>query len=128
QSTPTTAAMLQETHTIPILFVQVSDPVGQGFVTSMARPGGNVTGFTNFEPALAGKWRELLKEIAPPVVQAAFLFHPRTVPYAEIYVNPFKTAAPSFGMEAVAATGHHNAELQSVVGAHATTVKGGVTV
>jgi len=68
QSTPTTAAMLQETHTIPILFVQVSDPVGQGFVASMARPGGNVTGFTNFEPALAGKWLELLKEIAPRVV------------------------------------------------------------
>jgi hypothetical protein len=65
QSTPTTIAVLQQTRTIPVLFVQVTDPVGQGIVTSLARPGGNVTGFTNFEPALAGKSLELLKEIAP---------------------------------------------------------------
>ena len=128
QSTPTTAAMLQETHTIPILFVQVSDPVGQGFVASMARPGGNVTGFTNFEPALAGKWLELLKEIAPRVVRAAFLFHPETAPFAGIYVDPFKTAAPSFGVEAIAAPVHDTSELKSVVAAHARALNGGLIV
>src|SRR5499426_903053 len=64
-STPATAALLHETHSIPIVFVGVSDPLGSGFVASIARPGGNVTGFTNFEPSLTGKWIELLKEVAP---------------------------------------------------------------
>src|SRR6478609_6236969 len=90
QSTPTTIAVLQQTRTIPVLFVQVTDPVGQGIVTSLARPGGNVTGFTNFEPALAGKWLELLKEIAPHVARVAFLFNPETAPFAESYLNPFR--------------------------------------
>ena len=65
QNTPTTAALVQQTRTIPIIFTAVSDPVGSGFVASFNRPGGNVTGFTNAEPTIAGKWLELLKEIAP---------------------------------------------------------------
>jgi hypothetical protein len=75
-ATPLTATLLQETRTIPILFVNVSDPVGSGFVASLARPGGNVTGFVNLEPTMAGKWLELLKEIAPRVDRVAFLFNP----------------------------------------------------
>ena len=67
QNTPTTAALLQQTRTIPIIFAIVADPVGSGFVASLARPGGNVTGFTNIEASMAGKWLELLKEIAPRV-------------------------------------------------------------
>jgi putative ABC transport system substrate-binding protein len=78
QSTPTTSALLQQTRTIPIVFALVADPVGGGFVASFARPGGNVTGFTNFEPTIAGKWLELLKEVAPRVTRVAFLFHPAT--------------------------------------------------
>src|SRR6266516_2830946 len=74
-STPTTAAMLQQTRIIPIIFAIVADPVGSGFVASLPRPGGNVTGFINFEPTMAGKWVELLKEIAPRVNRAAFLFN-----------------------------------------------------
>ncbi len=66
-NTPTTAALLQGTRTIPIVFASVSDPVGSGFVASFPRPGGNVTGFTNIEPTIAGKSLELLKEIAPGV-------------------------------------------------------------
>ena len=69
-STPTTAALLQETRTIPIIFANASDPVGSGFIASLARPGGNVTGFTNLEGSMAGKWLELLKEIAPRVNRA----------------------------------------------------------
>ena len=67
QSTPITAALLQQTRTIPIVFVQVTDPVDSGFATSIPRPGGNVTGFITMEGSIAGKWLELLKEIAPRV-------------------------------------------------------------
>src|SRR5262249_50395311 len=76
--TPTTAALLQQTRTIPIVFVIVADPIGSGFVASLARPGGKVTGFIFTEPTIASKWLELLKEIAPSVNRAAFLFNPAT--------------------------------------------------
>jgi ABC-type uncharacterized transport system substrate-binding protein len=79
-STPTTAALLQQTRTIPIVFAVVSDPIGSGFVASFPRPGGNATGLTNIEPTMAGKWLELLREIAPRVNRAAILFNPATVP------------------------------------------------
>jgi putative tryptophan/tyrosine transport system substrate-binding protein len=75
-STPATAALLQETRAIPLVFVGVSDPVGSGFVASIARPGGNSTGFTNFEPSLTGKWLELLKEIAPESVARSLAVKP----------------------------------------------------
>jgi putative tryptophan/tyrosine transport system substrate-binding protein len=102
-STPSTAALLQQTRTIPIIFAIVSDPIGSGFVSSLARPGGNVTGFTNLEPTMAGKWLELLKEIAPRVARAAFLFNPAAAPYAEYYLKPFKAAAASIGVEPIIA-------------------------
>ena len=82
-TTPTTAALLQQTRTIPIIFANIADPVGSGFVASFPRPGGNVTGFVLFEPTMAGKWLELLKEIAPHVNRVAFLFNPATAPYAQ---------------------------------------------
>jgi putative ABC transport system substrate-binding protein len=119
QNTPTTAALLQQTRTIPIIFAYVTDPVGSGFVASFSRPGGNVTGFNVSEPTLAGKWVELLKEIAPRVVRVAMLFNPATAPYAEYWLNPFKAAAASFGVEAIAATVHDTSELESVVAAQA---------
>jgi putative ABC transport system substrate-binding protein len=101
QSTATTATLLQQTRTIPIIFANVADPVGSGFVATWARPGGNVTGFINFEPTMAGKWLELLKEIAPRISRVALLFNPATAPFVtEIYLNPFKAAAVSFGVEA----------------------------
>ena len=84
-NTPTTAALLQQTRTIPIIFAIVADPVGSGFVASFPRPGGNVTGFTIIEPTMAGKWLELLKEIAPRVTRVAFLFNPATAPYCRIF-------------------------------------------
>ena len=100
--TPTTAALLQQTRTVPIVFATVSDPVGSGFVASFPQPGGNVTGFTSIDPSMPTKWLQLLKEIAPRVVRVAVLFNPATAPYARFFVDPLKTAAPSVGMEAAA--------------------------
>ena len=114
QSTPTTAALLQQTRTIPIIFANITDPVASGFVASFPRPGGNVTGFVLFEPTMAGKWLDLLKEIAPRVNRVAFLFNPATATYFEYYMNSFKAAAASFDVEAIAAPVHDRSELESV--------------
>jgi putative ABC transport system substrate-binding protein len=73
---PAVASLMQVTHTIPIVFTRVSDPVGSGFVSNLAHPGGNITGFHSFEPAIAGKWLEVLKELAPGVRRAAVVHHP----------------------------------------------------
>jgi len=127
-NTPTTAALLQQTRTIPIIFAFVADPVGSGLVASFPRPGGNVTGFIPFEPSLAGKWLELLKEIAPRVNRVAFLFNPATARYAEYFMNPFKAAAASFAVEAIAAPVRDTSELESVVAAQAREPNGGLIV
>jgi putative ABC transport system substrate-binding protein len=87
QTTPTTAALLQQTRSIPIVFALVSDPVGSGFVASYRRPGGNVTGFDVSESTQAGKWVELLKEIAPRVARVAMLFNPESATYAEFWLT-----------------------------------------
>jgi putative tryptophan/tyrosine transport system substrate-binding protein len=84
QVTPTTEALLQQTRTIPIVFAMVADPVGSGFVASVSRPGGHVTGFVTLEGSLAGKWLELLKEIAPRVARVALLFNPATATFVEL--------------------------------------------
>ena len=118
-TTPITAALLQQTRTIPIVFPALSDPVGSGFVASFPRPGGNVTGFNVSEPTIAGKLLELLKEIAPRVARVAMLFNPATATYAEYYLAPFKAAAASFGVEAIAAPVHDTSELETVVAAQA---------
>jgi putative ABC transport system substrate-binding protein len=118
-NTPTTAALLRHTRTIPIVFATVSDPVGSGFVASIARPGGHVTGFTNIEPSMAGKWLELLKQIAPRVTRVAFLFNPATAPYADRFLDPFKAAAASFGLEAIAAPVRDPSELEAALAVHA---------
>ena len=128
QSTPTTAALMQQTRTVPIIFVNVVDPIGSGFVASFPRPGGNVTGFILMEPTMAGKWLELLKEIAPRVNRVAFLFNPATAPYAEYYLNPFKAAAVSFAVEAIVAPVRDMSELESVVTALGREPNGGLIV
>ena len=126
QGTPTTAALLQHTRTIPIVFANVSDPVGSGLVASFPRPGGNVTGFINMEPTMAGKWLELLKEIAPRVNRVAFLFNPATAPYAEYYLNSFKAAAPSFAVQAIVAPVRDASKLEPAIAAQARTPNGGL--
>jgi putative tryptophan/tyrosine transport system substrate-binding protein len=127
-NTPTTAALLQQTRTIPVVFAVVSDPVGSGFVASFPRPGGNVTGFTNIEPTAIGKWLELLKEIAPRVARVALLFNPATAPFAEYYLSPFKAAAASLALEANAAPVRDTLELESAIAVHARAPNGGLVV
>ena len=118
-STPTTAALLQQTRTIPIIFATATDPIGSGFVASLNRPDGNVTGFVLFESTMASKWLELLKEISPRINRVVFIFNPTTAPYAEKYVNSFKGAAASFAAQAIVVPVQDKSELESVVAAHA---------
>jgi putative ABC transport system substrate-binding protein len=120
--------LLEQTRTIPIVFVVVSDPVGSGFVASFSRPGGNVTGLTNIEPTMAGKWLELLKEIAPSVARVALLFNPATAPYAQDYLGPFKAAAASLALEGMGAPVRDTSELESAIAAQAQAPNGGLVV
>ena len=117
-STPASIALLRETRTIPIVFVGVSDPVGSGLVASIARPGGNATGFTNFEPSLTGKWLELLKEIAPGTVRVAVIFNPKMAPAGgAFFLGPFEQAARSFAIEPIAAPVADDAQIESTLAA-----------
>ena len=124
-TTPTTTALLQQTRTVPIVFAIVADPIGRGFVASFARPGGNVTGFIFTEPTMAGKWLELLKQIAPRIARVAMLFNPVSAPYADYWLNPFKAAAPSLAVEAIAAPVRDASELEPVIAAQARQPNGG---
>jgi putative ABC transport system substrate-binding protein len=128
QNTPTTLALLQLTTTIPIIFANVADPVGSGLVASLPQPGGNVTGFINIEGSMSGKWLELLREMVPHVNRVVFLFNPATAPYFDYYLKPFKDAAQSFAVEAIAASVHDRAELESVISAHAQQPNSGLIV
>lgn len=125
-STPNTAALLQETRTIPIIFAQVADPVASGLVASFPRPGGNATGFIVMEGSMGGKWLELLKEIAPHVNRVAFLFNPATAPFAGLFLKPFKAAAASLQVEAIEAGVHNTAELESAIEGQAREPNGGL--
>jgi putative tryptophan/tyrosine transport system substrate-binding protein len=127
-STPNTAALLERTRTIPVVFAQLSDPVGSGFVASLPRPGGNATGFTVVEGSMAGKWVELLKEVAPRVTRVAILFNPTTAPFAEIYLDPFKAAGSSLGLQVSAGRVQDGASLEAVIGAQGQESTGGIIV
>jgi putative ABC transport system substrate-binding protein len=127
-STPATAAMLQATRTIPVIFVLVADPGGRGFVASLPRPGGNATGFTPIVGSLGGRWAELLKEIAPRITRATLLFNPASATYVDSYLNPFKAAAASFGMEAIVAPVDDMHELESRIAIQAREPNGGLVV
>lgn len=117
QNTPTTTAVLNNTRSIPIIFFQASDPVGSRLVASLPRPGGNVTGFIDIEASLAGKWVELLKEVAPRVGKAAILFNPATATYADYYLDRFKAAAQALGIEPMEARVRDRSEIASLIAA-----------
>ena len=115
-TTPVTAALQRETRTVPIVFVVVSDPVGEGFVAGLSHPGGNITGFVHTEGEFAGKLLELLTEIAPTVKRVAIMFNPDTAPgRGSSYLPSFETAARSFRLEAIAAPVRNDAEIQAIV-------------
>jgi ABC-type uncharacterized transport system substrate-binding protein len=123
--TASMAPLLQATRTVPIVFVNVADPVGAGFVDSLARPGGNVTGFLQFEYSLSGKWVELLKEIAPRVTRVAVLRDP-TVTSGIGQFAVVQSVAPSAGMEVVPINVRDPAEIERRFGAFANSANGGV--
>src|SRR5262249_32656200 len=127
-STPATAAMKQRTSTIPIIFVLVADPVGSGFVTSLSRPGGNVTGFTPIVGSLGGKWVELLKEVAPRVTKVTLMFNPPTATFVDGYLNPFKAAAAARGMEALVAPVHDMPDVEHLLATQARELNSGLVV
>ena len=105
----------QETRTVPIVFTGVSEPVAQGFVASLARPGGNTTGFTNLEPSVGGKWVELLKEIAPDVTRVAAVFNPRSTSTAAQFVRSAEGAGARLGLETLEAHVHEFADINGVL-------------
>ena len=114
-TTPVTAALQRETRTIPIVFAVVSDPVGSGFVETLARPGGNITGFINLESTLIEKWLQLLKEIAPRVTRVAVMFNPQTAPYVEYYLRPLRAAAPKLGVQTFTAAVRSESDIEEAV-------------
>src|SRR5262245_23105519 len=100
-TTPVTAALQRESRTIPIVFAAVSDPIGSGFVASLPRPGGNITGVMNYEASVIGKWLAMLKEMVPSLVRAAFVANPKTATFYNYYLQAAEAAAPSVGVELV---------------------------
>jgi putative tryptophan/tyrosine transport system substrate-binding protein len=100
-SRPVTAALQKETHTIPIVFTYVVDPIGAGFIASLARPGGNITGIMAYEQDMVGKWLAMLKEIAPQTARVAILGNPKTAAYYDYLLHGAEAAAPSLGIEVI---------------------------
>jgi putative ABC transport system substrate-binding protein len=113
--TPSLVATRQATSTIPIVFVSVADPVGQGFVPSLARPGGNVTGFSAEEAGMGGKWLELLKELAPHVMRIAVIYNPETAPYGPMFFPAMQAAAPRMTVALSMSPVHTAADVDQVI-------------
>jgi putative ABC transport system substrate-binding protein len=126
--TPITAALKRATGTIPIVFSVVNDPVGQGFVASLGRPGGNITGFTFIDFPLIGKWVELLKEIAPSVRRMTFMFNPDTTPFYPAFLREFGAVPASLAVELSASPVHDEAEIETTITAFAREPTSGLIV
>jgi ABC-type uncharacterized transport system substrate-binding protein len=114
-STPVVAALKQATTGIPIIFVAVNDPVGQGFVANLAHPRGNITGFTFISFEMVGKWLDQLKEIAPDVVRAGLMFNPDIAPYFHVYLRELSASRTNVAVEITAAPVHDPAEIEATI-------------
>jgi ABC-type uncharacterized transport system substrate-binding protein len=116
QSTPVSNALMRATRTIPIVFVAVSDPIGSGFVASMARPGGNITGFTVLHASIAGKYLAILKEMVPQLVRVAIMYNPNSVPAGgKFFSRPFHEAATKLKVRPITAEVHDKSEIENAV-------------
>jgi putative tryptophan/tyrosine transport system substrate-binding protein len=115
RGTPETIALARETRTIPIVFAAASDPIGNGFVASLTHPGGNISGFTNVESTVGGKWVGLLREIAPRTTHVAVLFNPATAPPVQFYMPSIQAAAASFAIRASTAPVHTTDGIEGVI-------------
>jgi len=127
-ASPAVAALRQQTRSIPIVFVLVTDPVGLGFVQSLARPGGNITGFSSYDAPVMGKWLQLLKEVAPRVIRVAVIFNPAAAPFAPFFNGAIEAAAPSLGMTVTLAPVHDDAAIEEAVAAQAREAGGGLVL
>ena len=123
---PAVVALRQQTHTIPIVFVLVSDPAGEGFVQTLARPGGNITGFSTSDAPLMGKWLQLLKEMAPGVTRVAVIFNPDTAPFAPLFNRAIEAAGPTIGMKVTLAPVHDDRAIEDACAAEAREPGGGL--
>jgi putative tryptophan/tyrosine transport system substrate-binding protein len=127
-SSKSVETLRRHTSAIPIVFTTVADPVGQGFVASLAHPGGNITGFSNFDAPLAGKWLQMLTDISPPVAHAAVLFNPVTAPYAGLMMRAIEASAPSLRVAVRAAPCHDDTEIEAAVAGIAREERGGLLI
>jgi putative ABC transport system substrate-binding protein len=125
QSTPVAAALQRETRAIPIVFVEVSDPIGSGFITSLAHPGGNLTGIIQYEPGIAGKWLAMLKEIAPNLMRVALLANPKGTAYGYFLRNA-AAAASSLGIEIISSPVDNVADIERLISSLARQDNGGL--
>lgn len=108
-------ALQRQTTTTPIVFTLVTEPVGQGFVASLAHPGGNITGFSGFDTTMVTKWLGMLTQITPPVARVAVLYNPTTTPYAGVMLRTIEEAAPSLGATVQDARVHDDAEMEAIM-------------
>ena len=127
-STPVTAALQRESRTIPIVFAIVADPIGSGFVASLPRPGGNITGVMLYEASVTGKWLAMLKEIAPNLVRAAFVANPKTATFYDYYLQAAEAAAPSVGIEPVPTLVENATDIERAIGSFASAPNGGLVL
>jgi putative tryptophan/tyrosine transport system substrate-binding protein len=125
-STTNLTVIQQATNTVPVVFVMVSDPVAQGFVASVAKPGGNLTGFSMYEYAIGGKWMDLLKAAAPGLARVAVMFNPETSPQSKFFMRSIEAAAPSLGLQAIALPVRATADVEPAVERFAREPNGGL--
>ena len=121
-------ALQRVNHAIPMVFTSVSDPVEQGFVQSLARPGGNITGFTAFEFSIGARWLDLLNQLVPGLTRVFVMFNPETSLQSTFFMRSIEAAAPAFGMQAMAAPVHEPADIQPVIESLARASNGGLII
>jgi putative ABC transport system substrate-binding protein len=126
--TATLIPLHKATTTIPIVFSSVSDPVGQGFVASVSHPGGNLTGFSNFDPDIGGRWLQVLKDVAPAVTHVTVMFNPRTSPYNALWMQAIERAAPGFQVSVSQASVQSDEDIRNAITALGTKPGGGLLV
>jgi ABC-type uncharacterized transport system substrate-binding protein len=114
-STPSAKGLLKQTRSIPIVFLTVTDPLGQGLVASLSHPGGNITGFSVFEFSLGSKWLETLKQISPGIRRVTAIYNPETAPYYGLYLQSINAAVPALAVESIAAEVHSEADIENVI-------------
>jgi putative ABC transport system substrate-binding protein len=127
-TTTAAIALKRETTGIPVVFVNVVDPIGSGLVASLARPSGNFTGFIHFEPSMASKWLEMLKQVAPPLKRVAILYSEKTLPSHGLYVRAVEASAPSFAILPIATPANDAAEIERAIDAFAREPNSGLIV